>query len=87
MVKKVANRADAGKKPRSSMSPTIVFDENDDLFMVVGSPGGARIISYVIRTLVSVLDFNVPINEAVAMPNFTKMNGKLELEGYRYNKI
>jgi gamma-glutamyltranspeptidase/glutathione hydrolase len=78
--KKVANRADAGKKPRSSMSPTLVFDENDDLFMVVGSPGGSRIISYVIRTLVSVLDFNVPINEAVAMPNFTKMNDKLELE-------
>jgi gamma-glutamyltranspeptidase/glutathione hydrolase len=78
--KKVANRAEAGKKPRSSMSPTIVFDENNQLFMVVGSPGGSRIISYVVRTLIAVLDFDVPINDAVAMPNFTKMNDKLELE-------
>ncbi|MBT4989010.1 MAG: gamma-glutamyltransferase [Rickettsiales bacterium] len=78
--KKVANRAEAGKKPRSSMSPTLVFDENNKLFMVVGSPGGSRIISYVIKTIVSVLDFNVSINDAVALPNFTKMNNKLEIE-------
>jgi len=82
--KKVANRPEAGKKPRSSMSPTLVFDEDNKLYMVVGSPGGSRIISYVVKTIVSVLDFDVPINEAVALPNFTKMNNKLELEKGSY---
>ena len=80
----VANRPEAGKKPRSSMSPTLVFDEDDNLFMVVGSPGGSRIISYVVKTIVSVLDFHVPINEAVALPNFTKMNDYLEIEKDSY---
>jgi len=76
----IANRIEPGKRPRSSMSPTFVFDENEKLSLVVGSPGGARIISYVIKTLISVLDWDIPVNEAVNSPNYNKMNDTLELE-------
>lgn len=54
--KPVANAPAAGKRPRSSMSPTLVFDKQDDLFMVTGSPGGNSIIGYVAKTLIEVLD-------------------------------
>lgn len=78
--KLVANRIEPGKKPRSSMTPTLVFDQNNQLIMVVGSPGGARIIAYVVKTIIAVLDWNMHIHEAVNAPNFTKMNNILELE-------
>ncbi|MEL7130257.1 MAG: gamma-glutamyltransferase [Pseudomonadota bacterium] len=67
--KPVANAPAAGKRPRSSMSPTIVFDENDDLFMVTGSPGGNSIIAYTAKTLVGVLDWGKTAQEAANLPN------------------
>ena len=82
--KLVANRIEAGKKPRSSMSPTFVFDKNDKLIMIVGSPGGARIISYVAKTIIATLDWQMDIHEAVNEPNFNKMNDTLELEEESY---
>lgn len=67
--KPVANAPAANKRPRSSMSPTLVFDGNDDLYMVTGSPGGNAIIAYVSKTLVAVLDRGATAQEAAALPN------------------
>lgn len=67
--KAVANAPGPGKRPRSSMSPTIVFDKQGDVFMVTGSPGGNSIVGYVAKTLVAVLDWNKTAQEASALPN------------------
>ena len=62
--KPVANAPGPGKRPRSSMSPTIVFDKAGDVFMVTGSPGGNSIVGYVSKTLVAVLDWGATAQEA-----------------------
>ena len=71
----VANRVQAGKRPRSSMAPTLVFALNPDgstgaLQMVTGSPGGGAIIQYVTKTLVGALDWGLNAQQASAMVNF-----------------
>jgi gamma-glutamyltranspeptidase/glutathione hydrolase len=76
----VANRVEAGKRPRSSMAPVLVFDDKDRLVASLGSPGGSRIIGYVTKTLLAILDGNVGIQEAIALPNFVNRNGATELE-------
>lgn len=65
----VANRVQPGKRPRSSMSPTIVYDASGRVVMAVGSAGGPRIIMHVFKTLVGVLDFGMSAEEAIALPN------------------
>lgn len=65
----IANAPAAGKKPRSSMSPTIVFDSGGQFEIAVGSPGGNAIIAYVAKTLVGMMDWNLPPNEAILLPN------------------
>jgi len=65
----VANAPGPGKRPRSSMSPTIIFDENGDLKMVTGSPGGNSIVAYVAKSIVAVLDWGDTAQEAVEVPN------------------
>lgn len=65
----LANAPGPGKRPRSSMSPTLVFDGAGDLFMVTGSPGGNSIVAYVSKTLVAVLDWDMTAQEAVDLPN------------------
>ena len=65
----VANAPGGGKRPRSSMSPTIVFDRLGEVFMVTGSPGGNSIIGYVAKTILAVIDLNKTAQEAVALPN------------------
>jgi len=65
----IANRPESRKKPRSSMSPTLVFDVAGDLRLVIGSPGGSRIICYVAASLVRFIDFNMPIQNIVYSPN------------------
>lgn len=67
--KMVANAPGPGKRPRSSMSPTIVFDKAGDVFMVTGSPGGNSIVGYVAKTLAAVLDWGATAQEASALPN------------------
>jgi gamma-glutamyltranspeptidase/glutathione hydrolase len=67
--KMVANAPGPGKRPRSSMSPTIVFDKSGDVFMVTGSPGGNSIVGYVSKTLAAVLDWGATAQEASALPN------------------
>lgn len=76
----VANRAEAGKRPRSSMAPTLVFDGSGRLVMAVGSPGGSRIIGYVAKTLIAALDWNLSMDEAIDAPNFVNRNGATDLE-------
>jgi gamma-glutamyltranspeptidase / glutathione hydrolase len=76
----VANRVEAGKRPRSSMAPTMVFDARGRLYMVIGSPGSHAIINYVAQTIVDVLDWGMDIQEAVAAPRMGSRNGPTELE-------
>jgi len=76
----VANAVAPGKRPRSSMAPTVVFNSNGDLHLVIGSPGGSRIINYVAKTLVATLDWNMDIQAAIALPNSGSRNGPTEIE-------
>jgi gamma-glutamyltranspeptidase/glutathione hydrolase len=81
----VANRVEAGKRPRSAMSPTIVFDKKTGRFVeAVGSPGGPLIINYVAKVLVGTLDWGLNMQEAIALPNFGSRNGPTELEAGRF---
>lgn len=76
----VANRVEPGKRPLSSMAPTMVFDRHGRLIAVVGSPGGPRIINYVAQTLVALLDWHMAPDAALALPHFGSRNGPTELE-------
>jgi gamma-glutamyltranspeptidase/glutathione hydrolase len=76
----VANRVEGGKRPRSSMAPTIVFDEKGEVYAVLGSPGGSRIILYVVKALIGLLDWGMDASAAAALPNFGSMGGPVELE-------
>ena len=76
----IANRIAPGKRPRSSMSPTLVFDRGGKLVLTVGSPGGSRIIGYVVKALVAVLDWKLDLAAAFALPNHVNRNGPIDLE-------
>jgi gamma-glutamyltranspeptidase/glutathione hydrolase len=77
----VANRVQAGKRPRTSMSPTMVFDRGTrHLVLETGSPGGSAIINYVAKTVVGVLDWNLNVQQAISLPNLGSRNGPTELE-------
>jgi gamma-glutamyltranspeptidase / glutathione hydrolase len=78
--KPVANAPAPGKRPRSSMSPTLVFDKGGDLFMVTGSPGGNSIVAYVAKTLVGVLEWNKTAQEAAALPNIIARGDTVAVE-------
>jgi len=80
-----ANQVGPRKRPRSSMAPTMVFDAQRTLQLVVGSPGGSAIINYVAKALVGVLDWKLDIQQAIDLPNFGSRNGPTEIErGSRY---
>ncbi len=76
----VANRVQPGKRPRSSMSPTIVLDENGEIELIIGSPGGSRIINYVAQTIIGVLDWGLDVQAAIDLPHVTNRNGATDLE-------
>jgi len=76
----VANRVQAGKRPRSSMSPTIVLDDRGKLALAVGTPGGSRIIGYVVKSIVGVLDWGLDIQAAIDLPNVVNRNGATDVE-------
>ncbi|HEX9647096.1 MAG TPA: gamma-glutamyltransferase [Alphaproteobacteria bacterium] len=76
----VANRVEAGKRPLSSMAPTVVFDPEGRLALVVGSPGGSRIICYVAKTIVAVIDWGADVQRAIDQPNRCNRGGATELE-------
>jgi gamma-glutamyltranspeptidase / glutathione hydrolase len=66
----IANRVQPGKRPRSSMSPTIMFNKAGDVEAIVGSPGGSNIIQYVTKTILGVTDWNLDIQQAINLSNF-----------------
>ena len=78
--KPVANAVHPGKRPRSAMAPTLVFDADNRLHMVLGSPGGPPMIYYVAKTLIATLDWGMDMQAAVSLPNFGSRNGPTELE-------
>jgi gamma-glutamyltranspeptidase/glutathione hydrolase len=78
--KPVANAIVPGKRPRSSMSPTMVFDHNDDILMVTGSPGGNSIPAYVAKTIIAVLDWGMSAQDAVDFPNIVARGEKVRVE-------
>jgi gamma-glutamyltranspeptidase/glutathione hydrolase len=81
----IANRVEPGKRPRSAMSPTVVFDKKTGkLVLAVGSPGGPAIINYVAKVLVGTLDWGLNVQQAIALPNFGSRNGPTELEAGRF---
>jgi len=83
-----ANEVAGRKRPRSSMAPTLVFDAQGTLQLIVGSPGGSAIINYVAKSLVGVLDWKLDIQEAIALPNFGSRNGPTQIEaGSRYEAL
>jgi gamma-glutamyltranspeptidase / glutathione hydrolase len=65
----VANRPQAGKRPLSSMSPTIVYGPDGKVILAIGSAGGKRIIMHVTKSLIGALDFGLSAQEAIALPN------------------
>lgn len=78
--RKVANRVAGGKRPRSSMSPTIILDKNGEFYAAIGSPGGSSIIGYVARTIIALIDWKLPMQDAIALPHVINRNGVTDLE-------
>ncbi len=83
----IANRVQPGKRPRSSMAPTLVFDRaSGEIVATLGSPGGSQIIGYVARTLVCLLDWDLDIQQSISLANFGSRNGPTELEQGRFGR-
>jgi gamma-glutamyltranspeptidase / glutathione hydrolase len=77
----IANRVQPGKRPRSAMAPTMVFDKaSGKLVLTIGSPGGPAIINYVAKVLVGTLDWGLNVQQAINLPNFGSRNGPTEIE-------
>ena len=76
----VANAVAPGKRPRSSMAPTIVFDDKRNVEAVLGSPGGSRIILYVVKTLIALLDWGLDAQQAADLINFGSQGSGFEIE-------
>lgn len=76
----IANAVAPGKKPRSSMSPSIVLDSKGQFLMATGSPGGNNIIAYTAKTLVGIFDWGLSPQEAVDLPNLVARGEKVRLE-------
>ena len=75
----IANRVEPGKRPRSSMAPTIVRQEGEPV-LVVGSPGGSRIIGYVVQAVIAHLDWGLDVQQAVAQPHLVNRFGTYDIE-------
>jgi gamma-glutamyltranspeptidase/glutathione hydrolase len=76
----IANRVEPGKRPRSSMAPTMVFDGEGNLELIIGSPGGSAIIGYVAQTLIAVLDWGLDIQAAIDLAHVVNRNGATDIE-------
>jgi gamma-glutamyltranspeptidase/glutathione hydrolase len=75
----IDNRVEPGKRPRSSMAPTIVFEDGRPV-LLTGSPGGAAIINYTALSLVAILDWGMDPQEAIDLPQVTNLNGRTNVE-------
>ncbi len=76
----IANSVSPGKRPRSSMTPTIVFNQDHEPVLILGSPGGSRIIPYVANTLIRILDWQFSPEQALQAPHLINRDGTLEIE-------
>ena len=76
----VPNRPEPGKRPLSSMAPTLVLDKDKNLVLAVGSPGGQSIIDFVLKTVVGVLDWKLNVQAAIDLPNFAAKTGPVQIE-------
>ena len=76
----VANRVQGGKRPRSSMTPTLIFDDAGSLVAALGSPGGSRIIGFVTQSVIALLDWGLDAQAALSLPRHVNRNGVTELE-------
>ncbi len=79
------NAPEGDKRPRSSMTPTLVFKEGKPV-LAVGSPGGSRIIGTVLNVIVNVLDFGMPLDKAMKAPRLINRAGSIEMEPELYNQ-
>jgi gamma-glutamyltranspeptidase/glutathione hydrolase len=75
----IANRVEPGKRPRSSMSPTIVLRDGKPE-LVIGSPGGSSIIGYVAQAIIARIDWDMDVQQAVAMPHVLNRFGSFDIE-------
>ena len=76
----VANRVQGGKRPRSSMTPVIMFGPDDTPVLVIGSAGGSRIIGYVLKSILHVVDWGASVDDALAAPHFLSRGTGIEME-------
>lgn len=81
--KPTANAVAAGKRPRSSMSPTVILRPDNTLEMVVGSPGGSAIIAYVAKTIVAAIDWKLTPQQAIDLPNLIAAGPQVRTEMQR----
>lgn len=82
--KPIANRMEAGKRPRSSIAPVLVFDKNKSLYALLGSPGGSTIICYVAKSLIQLLDMHRSPQDAISSPNLCAPNSAAIIEETPY---
>lgn len=75
----IANRIEPGKRPRSSMAPSIVMKDGKPV-LVIGSPGGSRIIGYVAKAIIGNLDWGLDVQQAIALPNVLNRFGTMDIE-------
>jgi gamma-glutamyltranspeptidase/glutathione hydrolase len=73
--RKIANRVEPGKRPRSTMAPTIIFNGDGTPLFVIGSPGGIAIAGFVTKTVIGVLDWGLDVQQAIDFPNMLALNG------------
>lgn len=76
----VANKVEGGKRPRSSMAPTIVFDPSNRPFLVIGSAGGSRIIGFVAQRIIAMIDWQMNLQDALSMSNIVNRGEEMEVE-------
>ena len=76
----VANSVAPSKRPRSSMTPVIIFNQDGSFFAAIGSPGGPKIISYVAQTVIALLDYDLSMQEAINLPRHVTTGKTIELE-------
>ncbi|MFT4935733.1 MAG: gamma-glutamyltranspeptidase/glutathione hydrolase [Pseudoalteromonas distincta] len=80
-----ANAIAGGKRPRSSMAPAIVLASDGELLAAVGSPGGTSILAYNLKALVGMLDWKLPVQQALALPNLIARGASYAAEGDKFS--
>ncbi|MEQ8968172.1 MAG: gamma-glutamyltransferase [Azospirillaceae bacterium] len=80
----VANAVAPGKRPRSTMTPMIVFGPDGEPRLAIGSPGGGRMVHFIGKVLVGMIDWGLTAKQAIELPNLTNMNGETDIEEFTW---